>query len=590
MSNDRFLITSILSTTKETIAPELTESQYFEYFCSSEILKDFDLSHEEILAGIIGSSLDGGIDSIYLLLNGELVREDSEIDAISRKKNNEISMHIIQAKKTSGFEEEAINKFCASIEELFDFSRELTEFYKVYNLDVLKAVKAFRTLYEKLAATFPNISFNFYYATLGAEVHPNVRRKKEQLKSVVQSHFHDVQYDFRFVGARDLLQLARRSPTLNFELEFIENPISTENGSYVCLVPLLSYYRFIVDEKNNMIKRIFDANVRDYQGSIKVNRAIQDTLQNPKKEDFWFLNNGVTIISPKATARGKKILIEDPQVVNGLQTSYEIYNHFKDLKYNPNETRKLLVRVIVEEDAGSRDNIVKATNSQTQIPETSLRAADKIQRDIEDYLYHHNYYYERRKNFHKNAGKPISKIISISYLSQAVISVLLQKPDSARARPSTLINKDDDYVQIFNDKYPIQFYLKIIEMMKRVEGFLKSPSAYDLHIIDNKDFNNIRFHLAMLVAMKLVNKKDRIRVEDFEKINVLQLTDELLTESASQVSAIFFRLGGSDQVAKGPKIVSFIKDGFPAFDDPIFKPLGGENPYSLLDEDFDLPF
>jgi len=50
------------------------------------------------------------------------------------------------------------------------------------------------------------------------------------------------------------------------------------------------------------------------------------------------------------------------------------------------DERSILVRVIVTEDAESRDRIIRATNSQTDIPSASLRATDKIHRDIEDFF------------------------------------------------------------------------------------------------------------------------------------------------------------------------------------------------------------
>jgi hypothetical protein len=560
MNNDQLILTSILEQKKQLTAPELSDADFFEYFCASEILKDNDLSYDEIFAGIVGKGNDGGIDSIYILLNSELVQEDSDFESLKRKKNH-IAVHIIQAKRTNGFGEDPINKFSSTIRELFDLSRDLDTFKSIYNTDLLLIIQNFRNAYKGVITSFPDISFYFYYATLGNEVHPNTNRKVDQLKEEVTKHFHNAEFWFKFVGSRELLQLARREPTSNHELEFIENPISTENGSYVSLVPLRSYYKFITDTLTGNIKKsIFDANVRDYQGSVKVNRAIQETLQNPGNEDFWFLNNGVTIVCPNATASGKRILIEDPQIVNGLQTSYEIYNYFRDIKYEPNDDRKLLVRVIVEADKTSRDNIVRATNSQTSIPETSLRAADKIQRDIEDYLYHNDYYYERRKNYYKNSGKPISRIVSISYLSQAVISTLLQKPDYARARPSTLINKDEDYNLIFNKNYPIPIYLICVKLMKRIEDFLRLNG--DVFALSRKDFNNIKFHVAMLVTMEVVNKTHNIKVEEIQTINSDNITDSMITLQATKVVDVYRNLGGTDQVGKGPTFVKQLIDGF----------------------------
>ena len=57
----------------------------------------------------------------------------------------------------------------------------------------------------------------------------------------------------------------------------------------------------------------------------------------------------------------------------------------------------------------SRDRIIKATNSQTVVPPSSLRATQRIHRDIEEYLQQKGLFYDRRKNHYKNEGKPGTK-------------------------------------------------------------------------------------------------------------------------------------------------------------------------------------
>jgi hypothetical protein len=55
-----------------------------------------------------------------------------------------------------------------------------------------------------------------------------------------------------------------------------------------------------------------------------VNEDIKVTLLNIDSPDFWWLNNGVTILATGASVVGKSIQIEDIQIVNGLQTSESI--------------------------------------------------------------------------------------------------------------------------------------------------------------------------------------------------------------------------------------------------------------------------
>lgn len=203
---------------------------------------------------------------------------------------------------------------------------------------------------------------------------------------------------------------------------------------------------------------------------------------------------------------------------------------------------------------------MRATNSQTAIPQTSLRAADKIQRDIEDFFSQNDLYYERRKNYYKNNGRLVNKIISISYLSQAVISILLQKPDYARARPSTLINDDSDYMEIFNENYRVPIYLICVRLMKRVEEYIRQQSGnYNL---SREDINNLKFHVAMNVTMKLLHKGRNIKVEDILTIDLSKVSDEFLNEQLIEVLSVYKALGGTDKVAKGPTFTKQLLDAF----------------------------
>jgi hypothetical protein len=115
--------------------------------------------------------------------------------------------------------------------------------------------------------------------------------------------------------------------------------------------------------------------------------------------------------------------------------------------------RHILVRIIDPEADSSRNKIIRATNTQNRIPEASLRSTDEVHRDIEDYFKRHGLFYDRRKNHWRNEGKPRSSIVPIPSLAQSVAAVVLQRPSDARARPSSLINKDPDYQRIFNRDY-----------------------------------------------------------------------------------------------------------------------------------------
>ncbi|MCH7732174.1 MAG: AIPR family protein, partial [Candidatus Marinimicrobia bacterium] len=196
--------------------------------------------------------------------------------------------------------------------------------------------------------------------------------------------------------------------------------------------------------------------------------------------------------------------------------------------------------------------IIRATNSQTSIPPASLRSSDEIHRNIEDFLKFNGYYYDRKKNRYKNQGMPIAKIISIPYMAQAMMATTLLKPDSARARPSTLINSDTEYQKIFSLDLPIDIYLKVIQIMKTVEVYLKPENCGSE--LERKTITNIKYYVAMMVSIGLIESKDDISAK-LSVLPVITIAPGLLAESMNTVLSKFNELGATDQVAKGSELV-----------------------------------
>ncbi len=551
-TNQQIILNTLLSQQKELLDSMLNEDDFFHLFVTEQVLKNFELSYDELQEGIVDNGGDGGIDSIFTFVNSELIQRDTEL--LDGKRNSIIDVFIIQSKNTNGFGETPIEKCTSSANDLFDFTKSVEDLRTVYNNDLLVNIEVFRNQYLHLASKFPVLNFHYFYASKGVEIHPNVQRKVENLKEVINKHFDKAEVSFEFLTARKLIELSRREQIKTKGITLLDNPISTQDGGYIAIAPIENYYKFISDENGDIIKYFFDSNIRDYQGSVEVNSGIKATLMESNSiEDFWWLNNGITITASNATFGSKILQIEEPQIVNGLQTSFEIYNYFK-LNKVENDPRNLLLRIVKTQDEKSRFKVIKSTNFQTNIPPASLRATDPIHRDIEDYLFAKGFYYDRRKNYHKNQQRPINKIISIPHLAQTVMSVLQQKPDYARARPSTIIKNNSDYEGIFNSNIPIELYYKLTKIHQITEIALKKFNSPKL---SRPQIGDIKFHVTMYVVGKLTNKM-KSSATDISNIDLKNLSDEILSEAIENTFIVYDMMGGNNSVAKGKEFVKEI--------------------------------
>ncbi|SPT61289.1 AIPR protein [Aerococcus viridans] len=305
---------------------------YFEVFSASLILKTFDLSDEELEKGIVGSGNDGGCDGLYLFVNEELIFDDTPLENI--KKNPILEVYIIQSKFETSFREDVFNKWKSIVDNLFSIERfQDNDFSKRYNSDVLEFFERFHKTFLSLITKSPIVSFKFIYVSLGNEVHLNVKQQAEELMSKLKGLFPSPNTDVsvEYIDAQKILELYDAPSKTDFVLHVSETPIIVqEEKEYIVLANLNQYFNFITNENEKLIKHIFESNVRDYQGSITVNKEIAATLQQTDiKEDFWWLNNGVTMLASAIDQKSTKVFeIKNPEVVNGLQTSTEIYNYF----------------------------------------------------------------------------------------------------------------------------------------------------------------------------------------------------------------------------------------------------------------------
>ena len=228
-----------------------------------------------------------------------LYREEIVPAEIGR--NVPIELVFIQARTSSGFSEGGMDGFASSARDLLDLNKNLTTLDTVYKADLISKIREFRETYLSLTSKFPKLTVCYYYVVLATEVHPNAQRKVEPLREIVQTLFSPVDFSCDFLKAQDLLALSRQAPSTAHHLKLAENPISTGEEAFVCLVAVTDYCDFIRAEDGQLKEGIFEGNVRDYQGNTEVNQQIRDTLMSPPNEDFWWLNNGITVTANSAS-------------------------------------------------------------------------------------------------------------------------------------------------------------------------------------------------------------------------------------------------------------------------------------------------
>lgn len=539
--NDLVLIDGIIDQRREDGHPSTDQGEVFELFALEEILKDYDLTTDELRFGWLDGRDDGGVDGFHIFVNGHLLEDSSEFNW--PKSHALIEVWIITCKHHATFQQAPLDLLYSTIHEFFDLSLNNTDLKGSYSDDLIAARDLFSQAYRKLSIGRPTLKFKAIYASRGdtSDIGDSVKARAQQIESELETLFSSCEAEFQFIGATELVSSHRKTKSFSLDLPFLEH-LATGKDSYVLLVRLEDYWKFVSDPNGHLRRYLFDSNVRDYLGSNQVNEEIAKSLDDPTAPDFWWLNNGVTILATAATVPGKTIQLQDIQIVNGLQTTETIFEHFAGGK-TASKDRALLVKIIVSSDEQARDRIIRATNNQSPVEISALRATDKIQRDIEEILERHDWYYERRKNYHRNIGKPFARFVTPVYLASAVVSLIFKNPVRASNLRSKFMRDQFGYEAVFSSAFPIEVWPALSNIYKQIDSNLGSALA--------RDSIGERFITKWRPLIALLAVASRLKKFDYSQSELAQLsTASFSREEISKIWSLIADVSG-DKIRRG---------------------------------------
>ncbi|WP_143875883.1 AIPR family protein [Nocardia fluminea] len=548
LSNETVLIDQYLKSRQDARDTPLPDDIAYELLAAQSVLRDYQLSDEEVELGRVGGGMDGGIDGFYTFLDGTLLDEDSDVlsqnfKAADIRRHADIDVWILQAKRETSFSETTFDKLESSLRRLFDLTLSDSDLTVLYSKELIARVRIFTETWRTLGIRSPRITVHVDYVTKGdcSTVGVPVKTKKRDLESMIAGSIKGSLVDVRLIGSSELWQILSSEP--EYDLQLKVSPYVPLGEAYSGLVRLADYYDFLSDGRDELRTNLFDWNVRDYQGEVTVNRAIKDTLNSSSDEDFWWFNNGVTVLCSEASiGADSTFTLRGVQIVNGMQTSHEIFTALRDTDSSDRDKkRSVAVRIIKTQDEDIRDRIIRATNSQTKVPDASLHATEAIHRQIEAHFKSHGWFYDRRKNFYKNTGKPGDRIISIGSLGQAVTAIGLSRPNDARARPTTLLNNPSDYKQIFNTAVNLDVYLWLAAAQRKVDAMLtKEVDAY------------IKTNLRFYVSCYLVTRQAGFRIYNPKQLREIaeipfEVDSTTIFHSAQRIEEIAVNLADDEE-------------------------------------------
>lgn len=509
----------------------------FLLFSTYQICKKNKSDENMLIDSVVEGGGDGGFDSIVILVDKKYIYSLNEFNEYleSINENSKVELFFIQTKETSGIKENAFMKMKDAFQNLL-VENHIPENLKLqYNPILIEKFELINEIIVKSAPKTTNIYFNIAYAYTGRKNKDSLslgaKNKMESIVSIIvaKTYVKKENISVEIYDSTKLIDIANKSIQkdyiIKYQTIFKMNYCSNSENGFVMNMSLKDYYNLITQD-NEILDELFEGNIRDFEGqTVEVNKNIKDTLEKVFNADFWWLNNGVTMIvdsySPLPNDSAKVV---NPIIVNGLQTSYTIFNYFKEnLDKLEQENRNILLKIINTNDINVADMIISSTNRQNPVKPAQLKATDPIQKDIEQILFNNGIYYERRKNYYRNRGIDKHKIVTLENLAQYLESIYYGNCSGARNNPTSLLKSDKLYKKLFNEEIKPNIYTITSKIALETLDYLRKIKKNDADIFNKKysvSLDIFKFYLMRMVALVLCdNNLDNYLTIDLELIN-----------------------------------------------------------------------
>jgi hypothetical protein len=515
------------------------KSLAFLYLCVKTLL---DLDADEAFDCLTEGGGDFGVDAMHLT---------EEIDG-------EFGVTLFQAKYkdsldgNAGFPESGVVALIDAIRCLFDPSAELENINERLRVKVEEARSMVRDGFiPRVRAIACNNGITWNDAAQGA---------------INRAGFGD-QVTWEYANHDVLIGILQRIKPVDETLRLTGKAIVEDmNFSRVCIgrIPVTE----IAELMQRHGERLLERNIRRYLGlqGNRVNEGIRNTLYSNNPANFYFFNNGLTLVcndfSYNALQGGDyHIKVENLQIVNGGQTCMTIFKTLGDMKARganlPTEA-SVMVRIykLPKDNEDIVLQITQATNSQNPVDLKDLRSNDEIQRRLESSIQDLGFTYRRKRM--DGPVKPSD--ITSGAAAEAILAVWRDAPHQAKFFTREHFGKL--YDKIFTDKLngaqtiiAVLLY-RIAENHRRrpqesdplfvryASCFIAMQMAYRLMTDLGVGLDSLG-HRNFMEAKSLIEQKGESyyaeAVEDVHKALKSLYVDQIQTTSLQQLSATFRR-------------------------------------------------
>ena len=457
----------------------------FEAFATSSLLRKY---HQSDITGmeddvLVGGGGDGGLDAVAILVNGRLVSTEEGLRFFFESHGRlDVEFVFVQAKSSPGFNAADIGSFVFGVEQYFNsvvHSRANIPF----KVEVQQKIDLTRSIYAQAIKMHDIPNCSLYYVTAGQWTEApepkgrlmEGRGRIEGLNLFSNVRVLPVDADSLKATYRELERSVVK------EVEFIRTAafprIDRVGEAYIGLLPGDQFINLVSTDDGELNRDLFFDNVRDFQGHNPVNREIEHTLSDEQLRDsFPLLNNGITIIAGSIKRTADTFQIHDFQIVNGCQTTHILFKN----RHVVGAHTFIPVKLVATDDSQVVNEVIKATNRQTEVLPEALESLSTFHRELED-LYNtqesgnsssERIYYERRSKQYAMDNIRASNIVTLTGQITSFVGMFLDEPHSHPRYYGELLKAYEGRI-FATDHRPAPYYASGVSLLI-VERWLNS--------------------------------------------------------------------------------------------------------------------
>jgi len=489
------------------------KSKLFEHFVNFVLVSKIYPDRSSLDKINVGGTRNPGIDGLAIMTNNHLITSQEEIDYFIQDADLlDVEFNFIQSKTSESFEMGSINTFIASVKEFFrDGDLQFED--ELLNLRDLK-----NYIYKNSIKMEQSPTLKLYYATTGKWI------GDINLTTIINSGIKDLKAlelfsDVKFIpiDSDKLKSLYREiknkiTKEIIFEKHTILPKMDKVTESYLGILPATELVKITSDDDQELIKTIFYDNVRDFQGYNKVNSGIRKTIKEKSTNDkFVLLNNGITIVAKTLNKVGSAFKITEFQIVNGCQTSHVLHH----LKSELGSNIMVPLKLIVTDDDDTINDIIRATNSQTEVKNEAFEILKPFHKRLEEFYItfdkeeNKRLYYERRSRQYSGVKAKSENIIGLSSQIASYIAMFLNEPQSTQRYFGELLNSYNN--RLFQENHSLYPYYTSGLALNVIEEFFRDNK---LNLISKR----YKYHLLLMFRIHVAGERVPINVSSNKEI------------------------------------------------------------------------